>query len=276
MAVVFRSPDGGTHTGTITPELVVYTNIAEGILPSDLTGQALVITSVDGLPPGTGDPAAVLAGTGGIAVTDAGEMDAVTWGTGRHGATLEGNGTVLVSGFVEGSPGTTFTSVAISGVADGDGSQVGYTAAWRIGFVAETPGAPLLQAMGDGFGVIPTYVTGTLGVLGQLFVHPSVAAQQLSGPVGIATVAGATIQQGWVQFLWLIGLISIALGFINVLPIPFLDGGRVLFIVIEAVRRKRLDPQREALAYAIGAAFVILAVVLITISDINHIVGGAP
>jgi regulator of sigma E protease len=130
--------------------------------------------------------------------------------------------------------------------------------------------------MGDGFGVIPTYVTGTLGVLGQLFVHPSVAAQQLSGPVGIATVAGATIQQGWVQFLWLIGLISIALGFINVLPIPFLDGGRVLFIVIEAVRRKRLDPQREALAYAIGAAFVILAVVLITISDINHIVGGAP
>ncbi len=58
--------------------------------------------------------------------------------------------------------------------------------------------------------------------------------------------------------------ISIALGFINVLPIPFLDGGRVLFIVIEAVRRKRLDPRHEALAYAIGAAFVILAVVLIT------------
>ena len=42
------------------------------------------------------------------------------------------------------------------------------------------------------------------------------------------------------------------------------------------MRRKRLDPRHEALAYAIGAAFVILAVVLITISDINHIVGGAP
>ena len=248
MAVVYRSPDGSTHTATITPELVVYTNLSEGLLPAYLTGQALVISGVNGKPPGTGDPAAV----------------------------LQASGVVLVSGFVEGQPQTRFSGIHLPGVADGDGSQTGDTAAWRIGFVAEVPGAAPLQAMGDGFGQVSSYVTQTVGVLGELFVHPTVASQQLSGPVGIATVAGATIQEGWVQFLFLIGLISVALGFINVLPIPFLDGGRILFILIEAVRRKRMDPRHEALAYAIGAAFVILAVVLITIGDIHRLSGGSP
>ncbi len=180
--VVYRSSDGDTHTATITPELVVYTNIAQGVLPNDLTGQALVITAVNGEPTGTGDPAALLAGTGGVAVTAfAPGLATRSPGPRRSRRGPAGERRDLVSGFVEGSPATKFTSVALSGVSDGDGSQVGYTAAWRIGFLAQTPGAPLLQAVGDGFGVIPTYVTGTLGVLGQLFVHPTVAAQQLSG-----------------------------------------------------------------------------------------------
>ena len=111
-------------------------------------------------------------------------------------------------------------------------------------------------------------------VIGQLFVHPAQASQQFSGPVGIAAAAGTSVQQGWVQYLSLIGIISLALGFTNVLPIPFLDGGRLLFIAIEAVLRRRLDPMRQAIAIAVSLALIILLVVFITINDINHLTGG--
>ena len=147
-------------------------------------------------------------------------------------------------------------------------------AAWRIGYGAQLPGAGLFPALRDGFGAIPAYAVGLGQVIGELFVHPAQASQQFSGPVGIAAAAGTSVQQGWVQYLSLIGLISLALGFFNVLPIPFLDGGRLLFILIEAVRRRRIDPIRQAIAIGVSLAFIILLVVLITINDINHLSGG--
>ena len=58
------------------------------------------------------------------------------------------------------------------------------------------------------------------------------------------------------------------------LPIPFLDGGRLLFIAIEGVIRHRIDPVRQAIAIAVSLALIILLVVFITINDINHLAGG--
>jgi regulator of sigma E protease len=245
--VTYQGTDGAHHTVGITPELVVYALAQPSSFPSDLAGQPLVITSVNGVSPGTGDPAAIL-------------------GAGSNAA---------ISGFVEGSSSNRFTDVQISGVRDGNGSQTGYAqAAWRIGYGAQVPGAAPLPALRAGFGAIPGFVSETAGVLGQLFVQPGQASQQLSGPVGIAAAAGSAVQQGWVQYVYLVGLISLSLGFINVLPIPFLDGGRLLFIAIEAVRRRRLSATPQAVAIAISLALIILVMVLITLNDINHLSGG--
>jgi regulator of sigma E protease len=107
-----------------------------------------------------------------------------------------------------------------------------------------------------------------------VFVEPS-CASQFSGPVGIASAAGSSLQAGWVSFLSLVGVISLSLGFVNVLPIPFLDGGRFLFVIIEAIRRRRIDPRREAAVHAVGLAVLILLFVFITIGDIHNLSAGA-
>lgn len=238
---------GGHATFTITPQLVVYNVLqqAGGNLPQNIAAEPLVVTSISGHAPGTGDPADLLGGAKGA----------------------------VVSGFTEATH-TDVSGVAIKGVVDGDGSGTAVTAAWRIGYAPGSPGLGPVAAVGAGFGSIGTFVTETGGFLGSLIVHPSSqAAQQLSGPVGIAAAAGSAIQQGWIYYLFLIAQISFSLGFINVLPVPFLDGGRLLFIVIEAVRRRRLAPEREALIHAIGLAFLILIAVYVTIGDIGKLSG---
>jgi regulator of sigma E protease len=265
IAVLYQGTDGTDHTATVTPELVVYSFGQPGTFPSKLADAALVVTGVDGHSPGTGDPATILGG---------GPTSTLGFSPGPA-APLLGAGTVTVSGFVEGDRADSFSGVAITGVRDGNGSPQGYaTAAWRIGYGAQIPGDALFPALRDGFGAIPSYASSLVQVIGQLFVHPAQASQQFSGPVGIAAAAGTSVQQGWVQYLSLIGLISLALGFFNVLPIPFLDGGRLLFIAIEAVIRRRIDPKGQAITIAVSFLLIILLVVLITINDINHLAGG--
>jgi regulator of sigma E protease len=265
VSVVYQTSGGARRTAAITPELVVYTFGQPSSFPSQWAKSALVVTSVDGRAPGTGDPATIL---GGAPTTALGLIPG-------SGDALLGEGTVTVSGFVEGNSSERFTDLELSNVRDGDGSQTAYaTAAWRIGYGAQVPGEALFPALRDGFGAVPAYAVGLVQLVGQLFVHPSQASSDVAGPVGIASLAGTTIQEGWVQFLSLVGLISLAVGFMNLLPIPGLDGGWLLLIVIEAVRRKRVDPQRQLIATGIGWAFIILLVVLITFSDISHLAGG--
>jgi regulator of sigma E protease len=60
------------------------------------------------------------------------------------------------------------------------------------------------------------------------------------------------------------------LGLVNVLPIPFLDGGKFFLLVVEAIRRRRLDPRRELLIYAIGLALVVVFAIYVTIGDVSR------
>jgi regulator of sigma E protease len=251
VAVEYRASDGAVRTTTLTPSLILYPNVSSGPLPASLRGPgvALVVTSVNGGRVGSGDPAAVLGG----------------------------GGTVTVSGHLDGQPSRSFSGVRLQGVKDGEGVAAGYAAAWRIGYLAPLPGEAVGPAVVDGFRAIPAYLGQLVTVIGQLFVQPSQATSQLQGPVGIAASAGSAAAQGWVQFVTFVGTLSLALGFFNVIPIPFLDGGRLLFIGIEAVRRRQIAPMRQAAAIGVSLAFIILVAVLITINDIGHLTsGGTP
>jgi regulator of sigma E protease len=116
-------------------------------------------------------------------------------------------------------------------------------------------------------------LTGTVGVLGQLFVHPALVAQ-LHGAVGMAQ-ASATIQDfGLGIYLPFAAQISISLGIFNLLPIPALDGGRGIFILVEMLRGKPVDPEKEALVHFGGFALLMLLIIFISFHDIQNIVAG--
>ena len=82
-----------------------------------------------------------------------------------------------------------------------------------------------------------------------------------------AVTTAAQINQ-WFPILQLVGLVSVALATTNLLPLPALDGGRILFVLIEAVRGRRLDPAREGMVHLVGMVMLLLLMVVITYQDI--------
>lgn len=101
-------------------------------------------------------------------------------------------------------------------------------------------------------------------------------SQSVSGPVGIYSIVGAIInipdmKQRVLEMLNLTGLLSISLAFFNLLPIPGLDGGRLFFIIIEAVTRKKVNQKVEGYAHAIGMILLIALIILITFKDIAQL-----
>ena len=93
------------------------------------------------------------------------------------------------------------------------------------------------------------------------------APLDVTGPVGVIMIVGEAAATGFVNLVWLAGLISISLGIINLLPIPALDGGRLLFLVVEGLRGKPLDPEKEGLIHFIGFAALLLLILFVTYHD---------
>ena len=130
-------------------------------------------------------------------------------------------------------------------------------------------------------GIMPRFVKykfwGALGTSFERFwfiiisiaqVFTGQAPLDVTGPVGIIKIVGDVAQTGLVNLLWLTGLISISLGLINLLPVPSLDGGRLLFVLIEALRGRPLDPEKEGMIHFIGFLFMIALILLVTYNDL--------
>ena len=107
-------------------------------------------------------------------------------------------------------------------------------------------------------------------LMGQL----SPADAQISGPVGIAQMVGgavsATIDTGlWFPILRLSAVLSAALAITNLLPLPALDGGRLIFILIETVRGRRVSPEREGMIHMVGFVLLLGLMLMITVRDLS-------
>jgi regulator of sigma E protease len=98
-----------------------------------------------------------------------------------------------------------------------------------------------------------------------------VSTKQLGGPITIARVAGQGAELGVLPFVQLLALLSINLGFINLLPVPMLDGGHLFFYVVEAVRRRPLSTRALDLAFRGGLAIILTLVVFTTINDLGSL-----
>ena len=100
-------------------------------------------------------------------------------------------------------------------------------------------------------------------------------SQSVSGPVGLATISNEILSGGRSAvpfYVWFVGVISLTLSIFNVLPVPALDGGRLLFLVIEAVTGKKVSEQTERTVHQIGFILLLGLALLITYSDISKLI----
>lgn len=117
----------------------------------------------------------------------------------------------------------------------------------------------------------------------RLLVHGRVQRQEVMGPVGAVTVMGSTVEQSsqygalnaFLVLLELLVMLSANLGVMNLLPVPALDGGRLLFILLEMISRRRLDPQLEERINQIGMILLLLLMAVVMSNDILNLFTGA-
>ena len=150
--------------------------------------------------------------------------------------------------------------------------QFGNTA--RIGRLGIRPSGrlefapvPVSQLPGRAVATTINTVETMITALGQVITGRR-SLEELGGPLRIAEVSGQQASLGWLPFFWLMTVVSINLGFINLLPIPLLDGGHLLFYLVEGVRRKPLRPEAQEWAFRTGLAVLLALMVFVTFNDL--------
>ena len=139
--------------------------------------------------------------------------------------------------------------------------QVGVTRAFEDSFTKKLT-----------FGFTQTYEWTTLILtnLGKL-VTGQFSLDMLSGPVGIYDATDQVVQTGLTNFVMWMSILSINLGIVNLLPLPALDGGRLIFVGLEGIRGKPIDPQKEGIVHFIGFALLMLLMLVVTWNDIQRL-----
>ncbi len=112
-------------------------------------------------------------------------------------------------------------------------------------------------------------ITTTIEGLRDLVVSAPNAAEQLVGPVGISGIISST--QGILDFLYVMAVISISLGVTNLLPIPALDGGKLVLLLLEAIRKKPLKEKTELTIQAVGMIFLLGLAAYVTFNDVTKL-----
>jgi regulator of sigma E protease len=148
---------------------------------------------------------------------------------------------------------------------------VGVVAVWPSTHTAYTPGEALSNTLNTTWSIL----TAIPQALAQV-VRGQAPANSLAGPIGIAQITGEVSRESGLQgLLSLTALLGINLALINILPLPALDGGRVLFILIEILRGgRKIAPEKEAVVHLVGMVVLLLLIALISIGDLGRLLQG--
>ena len=158
----------------------------------------------------------------------------------------------------------------VGAVQEGDGFGNSY----RIGRLGIAPGEPVVEPVALWRApIVAIKQTGQIvrtmvETLGQI-LGGGRSVKELGGPLKIAEVSGQAATLGIESFVFFMALISINLGFINLLPIPMLDGGHLLFYGVEAVQRRPVSPRVQEWAYRSGLAVLLAMMMLVTFNDLS-------
>ena len=140
--------------------------------------------------------------------------------------------------------------VKVYGFGAGNSLNKGFINSLKYAFIK------LYSVMSSMTQIIIKLFTGDLGL------------SSLSGPVGMYTVVGETAKMGIQNLLYLTAYLSVNLGFINILPFPALDGGRILFVIIEKIKGSPVKPEVENWFHSIGFILLMILMLVITYQDI--------
>ncbi|SNS49018.1 regulator of sigma E protease [Sphingomonas laterariae] len=144
---------------------------------------------------------------------------------------------------------------------------------FRVGRLGVRPGQPVWvdvpfwQLPGAAIGQTADVVRMMVDTLGQIITGRR-SVKELGGPLKIAQISGQQATLGWFDFVLFMTMISINLGFINLLPIPLLDGGHLLFYTVEGVVRRPLNPAVQEWAFRTGLAILLAFMVFVTANDL--------
>jgi regulator of sigma E protease len=115
--------------------------------------------------------------------------------------------------------------------------------------------------------------TFSLKMLGKMLIG-EISWKHLSGPVTIADFAGQSAQMGWISYLTFLSLISISLGVLNLLPIPLLDGGHLMYYAIELVKGRPVSERAMELGQRVGLALLLVMMAFAFYNDFNRLLTG--
>ncbi|MFA6338933.1 MAG: site-2 protease family protein [Candidatus Paceibacterota bacterium] len=168
-----------------------------------------------------------------------------------------------------GSDNSTVNLEAKQGVVAGK-YAIGVTMA-NVGILSLPPHLALIEGFKFTYRMTIDTAVGLYQFLSQAVIGKA-NLSQVSGPVGIVSLVGDATRLGFAYLINLTAIISINLAIINLLPMPALDGGRILFVLIEAIKRKPINPNVAQTVNAIGFALLLLLMVVITYNDIIKLV----
>lgn len=129
----------------------------------------------------------------------------------------------------------------------------------------------LIGASKESFRQVYNITASTLKALGQIVVGKR-GFDDMSGPISIAKYSGEAMKQGISVVIYFMALISVSLGLMNLLPIPILDGGHLMFYIIEAIRRKPMSEKVEDIFNKIGFSLLLFLMIFVTIKDVFNII----
>ena len=129
----------------------------------------------------------------------------------------------------------------------------------------------IFGALKEGIRETNTVIRTIFTTTGQIIVGVR-SVKELGGPVRIATMTGEAANRGWQNLVYFLALISINLGIVNLLPIPVLDGGHLMFYFIEAIKGSPINKKAQEAGFVGGMALLLIFMVLVTLNDLQSIV----
>ena len=173
---------------------------------------------------------------------------------------------------------------AAAGMPDPETLEPGMTLHFQQGATGITIGAQYPYTENQSLGVIPAFKRGwqetfdslKLARNGIISWIKGGSSAPVTGPIGIAQATGEIVKEaGWKSLMETAALLSMNLAVINILPLPFVDGGKIAFVLIEIARRgKRVAPAKEALVHFVGMVALLILVVVLSYFDVARIVRG--
>lgn len=149
----------------------------------------------------------------------------------------------------------------------GERYMLGITRSEELSYVKVGPGTALKSALIQTWNFMYLTVMGIVKIIERV-----VPASELGGPIRIAELAGQQMEAGWMNLLYFMGLLSVNLGILNLLPIPVLDGGHLVFLTLEGIRRRPLSERSMLLAQKVGIALLGTLMLFVFYNDIVRLV----